>query len=53
MKKLSHFCLFLGAILFAEEEKQPNIVIIICDDLDDSIEGMGGILKLSLRILIV
>ena len=43
MKKVIPFLLlFLGAILFAEEEKQPNIVIIICDDLNDSIEGMGG-----------
>ena len=43
MKKLIPFLfLFLGAILFAEEEKQPNIVIIVCDDLNDSIEGMGG-----------
>ena len=43
MKKVIPFLLlFLGAILFAEEEKQPNIVIIVCDDLNDSIEGMGG-----------
>jgi arylsulfatase A-like enzyme len=34
--------LALGSVLFADEEKQPNIVIIICDDLNDSIEGMGG-----------
>ena len=36
MKKVIPFLLlFLGAILFADEEKQPNIVIIICDDLND------------------
>lgn len=28
--------------LFAVAEKTPNIVIIICDDLNDSVEGMGG-----------
>ena len=41
MKKVIPFLLlFLGVILFAEKKK-PNIVII-CDDLNDSIEGMGG-----------
>jgi hypothetical protein len=24
------------------EAKRPNILLIICDDLNDSIEGMGG-----------
>ena len=39
LRFLSLLCLSLT--LFGAEQK-PNIVIIICDDLNDSIEGMGG-----------
>ena len=33
------FLLFLGILLQAQT---PNIVIIVCDDLNDSIDGIGG-----------
>jgi arylsulfatase A-like enzyme len=39
---LSGCILLLVAGVHAASETKPNIVIIICDDLNDSIEGMGG-----------
>ena len=39
------FCisaLCAASLLIAETTARPNIVIIICDDLNDSIAGMGG-----------
>ena len=32
---------FIGT-QYSFSEKKPNIIIIVCDDLNDSIEGMGG-----------
>jgi iduronate 2-sulfatase len=40
---LSLILLHVGAWAnMAEERKLPNVVFIICDDLNDAIEGMGG-----------
>ena len=38
------FLLLLGwtSSLAAQEHRPPNIVLIICDDLNDSLQGMGG-----------
>ena len=35
----SFFLLLLGILLQAQT---PNIVIIVCDDLNDTIDGIGG-----------
>tara|TARA_B100000809_G_C15113994_1_gene521703 strand:- start:832 stop:2457 length:1626 start_codon:yes stop_codon:yes gene_type:complete len=46
--KIRTVYLFLASLfvfansLSAQEYKQPNVVFIICDDLNDAIEGMGG-----------
>ena len=34
--------LVLSVSLKAQTSNTPNIVIIVCDDLNDSIEGIGG-----------
>ena len=35
-------CLFLFVFSLLLQAQKPNIVIIVCDDLNDSIEGIGG-----------
>ncbi|MCP4398173.1 MAG: sulfatase-like hydrolase/transferase [bacterium] len=29
-------------VSFAVAQQRPNVVLIICDDLNDSVEGFGG-----------
>ena len=35
-------CLFLFVFSLLLQAQKPNIIIIVCDDLNDSIEGIGG-----------
>ena len=46
---LKLFCPLILALLFtgscrdpSDETNKPNVLLIICDDLNDSVEGMGG-----------
>ena len=43
------FLFLSGLFVYAQS---PNIIIIICDDLNDSIDGIGVIRKHILQILI-
>ena len=44
MKTLSIFIVTMFMIqgLVTAQEQRPNVLFIICDDLNDSLEGMGG-----------
>jgi len=35
-----YLCLFCGAAVIADDK--PNVILIVCDDLNDYIEGLGG-----------
>ena len=41
-KLLSLLLITIASWQFAQADDRPNVIIIICDDLNDSIEGMGG-----------
>ena len=32
----------IQSLASAQEQGRPNVLFIICDDLNDSLEGMGG-----------
>ena len=34
--------LMIQSLISAQEQSRPNVLFIICDDLNDSLEGMGG-----------
>ena len=42
---LRFFLLSLFLLLQVEGSKRPNVVLIICDDLNDYVETLGGILR--------
>jgi iduronate 2-sulfatase len=41
-RRFQFVALFIAIVSFACTEQQPNVVLIICDDLNDSVEGFGG-----------
>ena len=45
MKILTTFIasvLLIQITVCAQDQQRPNVLFIICDDLNDSLEGMGG-----------
>ncbi|MDG2168599.1 MAG: sulfatase-like hydrolase/transferase, partial [Opitutales bacterium] len=45
MKRLSIIIvslLLIQCTVVAQDQQRPNVLFIICDDLNDSVEGMGG-----------
>ena len=39
---ISCVCIFVPLLGWSDTVSQPNIIVIICDDLNDSVAGMGG-----------